>query len=52
MSFKRLHQKGFDREHHHSKGQSIGQDARDVEQLERGADFKTDSVGTAEHFND
>src|SRR5579862_3340163 len=31
ISFKRLHQKSFDRQHHHDEDQRIGQDAGDVE---------------------
>ena len=34
VSFKRLHQKGFDYEHDGDEGESIGQDAGHVEQLE------------------
>ena len=34
VSFKRLHQKGFDCEHDGDEGESIGQDAGHVEQLE------------------
>ena len=46
MSFKRLHQKRFDCQHDGDEGESIGQDAGDVEQLERDADLEADAVGT------
>jgi hypothetical protein len=41
MSFKRLHQKRFDCQHGCDEGESIGQDARNVEQLERDPDLET-----------
>src|SRR6266699_3492230 len=41
MSFKRLHQERFDHQHDGDEGESIGQDARDVEQLERNPDLVT-----------
>ena len=52
MSFKRLHQEGFDRQHDGDEGESIGQDAGDVEQLECDADLETDAVGTSEQLDD
>src|ERR1700694_3526214 len=52
MSFKRLHQECFDHQHDGDEGEGIGQEARDVEQLERDPDFEPDPVGTAEQFDD
>jgi hypothetical protein len=52
MSLKRLHQKRFDCQHDGDEGESIGQDARDVEQLERDPDLEADAVGTPEQFDD
>ena len=52
MSFKRLHQEGFDRQHDGDEGQSIGEDARDVEQLERDPDLEADAVRPAEQLDD
>src|SRR5581483_12492420 len=40
MSFNRLHQEGFDRQHHRAEGQSIGQYLGHVEQLEGGPDLE------------
>jgi hypothetical protein len=40
MSFNRLHQQGFDGKHHGDEGQSIDQDARDIEQLEGHTDLE------------
>src|SRR5712675_1740744 len=51
MSFKRLHQECFDHQHDGDEGKGIGQDARDVEQLERDPDFEPDPVGSAEQFD-
>src|SRR4029077_5121829 len=51
MSFKRLHQKRFDCQHDGYEGESIGQDARDVEQLERDPDLETDAVRTPEQLD-
>src|SRR3954470_15198976 len=48
MSFKRLHQKCFDRQHDRDEGESIGQEARHVEQLERNPDLEADPVGPPE----
>jgi hypothetical protein len=47
MSFKRLHQKCFDRQHDGDEGESIGQDTGDVEQLKCDADLETDAIGTS-----
>src|ERR671925_1094130 len=44
MSLKRLHQKRFDCQHDGDEGESIGQDARDVEQLKRDPNFETNTV--------
>src|SRR5687767_1180872 len=48
MSFKWLHQEGFDHQHHGGEGEGVGQDLGDVEQLERRADLEADAVGTPE----
>ena len=48
MSFKRLHQKRFDCQHDGYEGESIGQDACDVEQLERDPNLETDTRAKAE----
>jgi len=48
MSFKRLHQKGFGCQHDGDEGKSIGQDARDVEQLECDANLEADAIGPPE----
>src|SRR5215203_6087504 len=52
MSFKRLHQKRFDHQHDGNEGESISQDSRDVEQLERNADLEAHAVGTSQQFDD
>src|SRR4030081_508730 len=52
MSFKRLHQECFDHQHDGDEGEGIGQDAGDVEQLERDPDLEPDPVGTSEQFDD
>src|SRR5260370_12688834 len=52
MSFKRLHQERFDCQHDRDEGESIGQDARDVEQLERNPDLEADAVRTPEQLHD
>src|ERR1700680_2067591 len=52
MSFKRLNQKRFHGEHDRDEGESISQDARNVEQLERDPDLEADAVGPAEEFDD
>src|ERR1043165_6576028 len=44
MSFKRLHQKRFDCQHDGDEGESIGQDARDVEQLKRDRDLEIEQA--------
>src|SRR5215470_5138326 len=51
MSFKRLHQKRFDCQHDGDEGESIGQDAGDVEQLEGDPDLETDTVRPPEQFD-
>src|SRR5215831_3782566 len=51
MSFKRLHQKRFDCQHDGDEGESIGQDARDVEQLERDPDLEADAVRTPKQLD-
>src|SRR5260370_5601286 len=52
MSFKRLHQECFDHQHDGHEGEGIGQDTRDVEQLERDPDLEPDPVGPAKQFDD
>src|SRR5262245_39738703 len=52
MSFKRLHQEGFDCQHHGDEGESIGQDAGHVEQLEGDPDLEADAIGTPEQLDD
>src|SRR5438105_11058790 len=52
MSFKRLHQEGFDHQHDCDEGESIGEDLRHVEQLEGHPDLEADAVGPPEQFND
>src|SRR5436190_13487300 len=39
MSFKRLHQEGFDHQHDCAEGERISQDLGDIEQLERDPDL-------------
>src|SRR5262249_13464617 len=51
MSFKRLHQKRFDCQHDGDEGESIGQDAADVEQLKGDPDLETDTVRPPEQFD-
>src|ERR1700693_1462581 len=48
MSFKRLHQECFNHQHDGDEGDGIGQEARDIEQLERDPDLEPDPVGPAE----
>ena len=48
VSFKRLHQKGFDCKHDGDEGESIGQDTGHVEQLECDADLEAHAVGPPE----
>src|SRR5689334_25133579 len=48
--FKGLQQQGLDHEHHGRKGQRIGQQQRDVEQLERNADLEADAVRASQQF--
>src|SRR5215813_12577105 len=52
VSFKRLHQKSFDCQHDGDEGESIGQDAGDVEQLKCHPDLEADAVGTPEQLDD
>src|SRR5580692_6485255 len=52
MSFNRLHQECFDRQHDDDEGNSIGEDAGDVEQLEGGADLEADPVRPPQQFHD
>src|ERR1019366_2796635 len=52
MSFKRLHQECFDHQHDSDEGDGIGQEARDIEQLERDPDFEPDPVGAAQQLDD
>src|SRR5580704_19675718 len=52
MSFNRLHQECFDRQHDDDEGNSIGEDAGNVEQLEGDPDFEADAVGPAQQFDD
>ena len=47
MSFKRLHQERFDHQHDGDEGESIGQDTRHVEQLERDPDLEADAIRAA-----
>src|SRR5207245_6054268 len=51
MSFKRLHQERFDCQHDGDERESIGRDARDVEQLKRNSDFEADAVRTPEQLD-
>jgi hypothetical protein len=44
MSFKRLHQKRFDCQHDGDEGESIGQDAGDVEQLKGDPDLEIEQA--------
>src|SRR4030088_2635182 len=48
--FKRLHQHGLDGEHDRHETQRIGQQARDVEELEGHTDLEADAVRAAEQF--
>src|SRR4249920_1461720 len=52
VSFKRLHQKGFDCKHDGDEGESICQHARDVEQLECDTDLEANAVGAPEQLDD
>src|SRR5262249_50323296 len=51
ISFKRLHQRGFDCQHDGDEGESIDQDAGDVEQLKGDPDLETDTVWPPEQFD-
>jgi hypothetical protein len=44
VSFKRLHQEGFDAEHQRDEGQSIGEQELHVEELERHVDLEADAA--------
>src|SRR6202789_1654087 len=44
MTFKGLHRECFDDEHDRSEGQGIGEQERDVEQLEGGIDLESHAV--------
>src|SRR5438270_8960004 len=52
MSFERLHQESFNRQHDGDEGQSIGQNARHVEELEGDPDLEPHAIGAAEQFDD
>src|ERR1043166_2616450 len=43
--FKRLHHQNLDEKHDHDEGQRIGQDGRDIEELEKQVDLKAHAVG-------
>src|SRR5262249_25110667 len=48
--FKWLHQQGFDDQHDGGKAQRIGQQKRNVEELEGDTDFEADAVRPSEQF--
>src|SRR5882724_891332 len=50
--FKRLHQEGFDDQHDGREAQRIGQQERDVEQLEGDPDLEADTIRPSEQFRD
>src|SRR5215813_14286761 len=52
MSFKRLHHECFDCQHDGDEGESIGQDAGDVEQLKRHPDLEADAVRPPQELDD
>src|SRR5258708_5995020 len=52
MSFNRLHQECFDRQHDDDEGNSIGEDAGNVEQLEGDPDLEADAVRPAQQLDD
>src|SRR4029077_4808549 len=52
MSFKWLHQKCFDHEHDGDESQSISQDKRHVEQLERTPDLEADPIRAPKQLDD
>src|SRR5262252_6558941 len=52
MSFKRLHHECFDCQHDGDEGESIGQDAGNVEQLKRHADLEADPVWPPQKLDD
>src|SRR6185437_14986845 len=51
MTFKGLHQEGFDDQHDRREGQSVGEQKGHVEQLEGGIDFEPDAVRPAHEFD-
>src|SRR6516164_3799970 len=51
VTFKGLDQERFDDEHDRGEGQRIGEQERDVEQLERDIDFKSDAVRPAHELD-
>src|SRR3984957_19840833 len=51
MTFKGLHRECFDDEHDRSEGQGVGEQERDVEQLEGGIDFEPHAVGPAHQLD-
>src|SRR6188474_1748954 len=50
-SFKGLHQKCLDRQHHCREAQRVGEDTCHVEQLKRNSDLESDTVRPAEQFD-
>src|ERR1700733_1641339 len=51
MTFKRLHRECFDDEHDRGEGQGVGEQERDVEQLEGGIDFEPHAVRPAHQLD-
>src|SRR6266571_855312 len=52
MSFNGLHQERFDHQHDGDEGESIGEDARHVEQLECDPDLEPDPIRPSQQFDD
>src|SRR5690606_9540717 len=52
MSFKGLHQRNFDDEHHGDERHGVGEDRRDLEHLEVKIDLEADAVGAAKQLHD
>src|SRR5437016_4812124 len=52
MSFNGLHQKRFDHQHDGDEGESIGEDAGDIEQLERNPDLEPHPVRSSQQLDD
>src|SRR6266571_2699867 len=52
MSFKGLHQQGFDHQHHADEGQCVGENTCHIEQLKRNADLESDPVRPTEQLDD